>query len=157
MVAKRNTPKNSKKQPKNTSLQSASRIGIGLTTAAVTAAGYYFLFGSEKAEQNRKKVKSWTLRAKAEVLEALEQGKDMTQEEYEALIDSVTSAYSRLKHTTKADLVTFRREMKEHWTGIEKAAKPTTKRSKAATSATKKTKRPARKTTKKTVKKTTKK
>jgi len=138
-----------KKTEKATHLSTSQKVGlgVGLTTAAVTAAGYYFLFGSEKAKQNRKKVKSWMLKAKAEVLEALEQGKDMTQEEYENLIDSVTSTYSRLKDASQTELGAFKREMKEHWRGIEQAAKPTKR-------ATKKT---TRQTTKKTTRKATKK
>ena len=48
-------------------------IGVGLTAAAVAAAGAYFLYGSKNAAQNRTKVKSWMLKAKAEVLEKLEQ------------------------------------------------------------------------------------
>ena len=47
-------------------------LGIGLTAAAVAAAGAYFLYGSKDANKNRKTVKSWMLKAKAEVLEQLE-------------------------------------------------------------------------------------
>ena len=42
--------------------------GVGLTAAAVAAAGAYFLYGSKDADKNRKTVKSWGLKAKAEVL-----------------------------------------------------------------------------------------
>ena len=38
----------------------------------MAAAGTYFLYGSKDAKKNRKAVKSWALKAKAEVLEALE-------------------------------------------------------------------------------------
>ena len=56
-------------------------IGIGLSTAAVAAASAYFLYGSKSAAKNRKTVKSWALKAKAEVLEKLEDAQEMTQEE----------------------------------------------------------------------------
>jgi len=35
-------------------------------------------------------VKSWTLKAKAEVLEGLEKAKDMSKQDYEQLIDKTT-------------------------------------------------------------------
>ena len=44
-------------------------IGVGVSTAVLAAAGGYFLYGSKNAAKNRKQVKSWALKAKAEVLE----------------------------------------------------------------------------------------
>lgn len=118
-----------KKTTKKTSSMSASQkvgIGVGLTAAAVAAAGAYFLYGSEDAPKNRKKVKSWMFKAKAEVLETLEQAEHMSQAEYDKLIDSVSGAYSRLKDASKADIATFKREMKDHWSEIEAVGKPIT-------------------------------
>ena len=99
-------------------------IGVGLTAAAVAAAGTFFLYGSKNAAKNRKAVKSWTLKAKAEVLEKIEQAKEMTQEEYEQLIDTVSTTYAGVKTASKADLSTFKKEMKEHWLQIAKTAAP---------------------------------
>jgi hypothetical protein len=139
-------------------------IGIGLTAAAVAAAGAYFLYGSEDASKNRKKVKSWMLKAKAEVLEQLEEAKEMTQDEYMTLINSVAGAYSTVKTASKADIAAFKKEMKEHWEEIEKTAtkKATKAAKKVAKKATKKApakkaKKAAKKAAKKVTKKTTKK
>lgn len=115
---------------KNDSLSTSKKIGIGvgLTAAAVTAAGAYFLYGSKNAAKNRKSVKSWVLKAKAEVLEKIEDAKEMTREEYESLIDTVANTYATLKNATKSDILEFRKEMKAHWDAIEKetsAAKKT--------------------------------
>lgn len=99
-------------------------IGIGLTAAAVAAAGAYFLYGSKSAAKNRKAVKSWTLKAKAEVLEKLEDAKDMTQAEYLTLIDGVAAAYKDVKSASRNDLATFKKEMKEHWVGIARSVAP---------------------------------
>jgi hypothetical protein len=107
-------------------------IGVGLTAAAVAAAGTFFLYGSKNAAKNRKAVKSWTLKAKAEVLEKIEQAKEMTQEEYEQLIDTVSTTYTGVKDASKADLSTFKKEMKEHWLQIAKTAAPKKKAAKKA-------------------------
>lgn len=139
-----------KKKTQVTSKQAVG-IGVGITAAAVAAAGAFFLYGSKNAAKNRKAVKSWTLKAKAEVLEKIEQAKDMTKEEYEQLIDTVSSAYTGVKNASKVDLSTFKKEMKEHWSNIAKTAigpkKPAVK--KAAKPTVAKAKPAAPKTTKK--------
>ncbi|MEM9337048.1 MAG: hypothetical protein AAGA35_04300 [Patescibacteria group bacterium] len=148
-----------KQNKKSLSTNQQIGIGVGLTAAAVTAAGAYFLYGSKNAARNRKAVKSWMLMAKAEVLESLEDAKEMTQEEYEALIESVAKTYTAVKSASKNDIAAFKKEMKLHWKEIEKTAKPVKK---AATRVVKKaagrvSKKVTKKTAKKSVKKTAKK
>lgn len=126
-------------------------IGVGLTAAAVAAAGTYFLYGSKNASKNRKAVKSWTLKAKAEVLEKLEEAKEMSKEEYEEMINSIAGAYVGLKNASKVDINTFKSEMKEHWKAIEKTAMP---KKKVVKKAVKKA-APVKKVAKKAVKKAT--
>ncbi|MEK7638986.1 MAG: hypothetical protein AAB388_02365 [Patescibacteria group bacterium] len=127
-------------------------IGVGLTAAAVAAAGAYFLYGSKDAAKNRKAVKSWALKAKAEVLETLEEAKEMSQDEYEAVVNAVAGTYAGLKSATKGDIDAFKKEMKQHWGAIAKVAVPKRKMAKKAAK-----KAPAKKTAKKAAKKAVKK
>ncbi len=99
-------------------------LGVGITATALAAASAFFLYGSKNAAKNRKTVKSWTLKAKAEVLEKLEEAKNMSQEEYMALIDGVATVYQEAKSISKNELSTFKKEMKDHWTGIAKSVAP---------------------------------
>lgn len=143
------------KKSKSLSTSQKVGIGVGLTAAAAAAAGAYFLYGSPNATKNRTQVKSWMLKAKAEVLEKLEYAKEMTQAEYETLIDEIAKTYSSLKVASKTDIVDFKKEMKAHWNKISKHA-PVKKSTAAA--AKKTTKKAAKKVTKKTgTKKVTKK
>lgn len=98
--------------------------GVGLGAAAVAAAGAFFLYGSKNAAKNRKQVKSWALKAKADVLEKLEDAQEMTEKEYTDLIKSVSGAYAGAKNASKKDIMEFSKEMKDHWKSIEKAAAP---------------------------------
>jgi hypothetical protein len=154
------------KQNKKTSKKPESHgaaIGVGLTTAAVAAAGAYFLYGSKSAVKNRKMVQSWALKAKAEVLEKLEDAKEMTQDEYEELVGSVAKAYSSAKTASQKDIKAFATEMTDHWKQIEKAAKPLTSTAKRKVKKVAKqvkksaSKKVAKKAAKKVAKKTTKK
>lgn len=160
-------------------------IGVGLTTAVVAAAGAYFLYGSKDAEKNRSKVKSWVLRAKGEVLEAMEKTQHMTEEEFKNLVDTVTAGYDKAQSLSKKEMTDFKKEMLDNWqmlatAGVtamnnnfnmpakkkvarKKVAKKTTakkavkKTVKKAKKAVKKTVKKAKKTVKKTAKKATKK
>ncbi len=102
-----------------TSAQKVS-IGLGLTTAALTAAGAYFLYGSKQSSQNRKKVKGWVLKAKGEVLEALEKAEAITEEEYKALVEAASGAYGTAVKASAGELKDFKKEMGEHWTKLQK-------------------------------------
>lgn len=95
-------------------------IGFGLTAAAVTAAGAYFLYGSKQSVQNRKKIKGWMLKAKGEVLEALEKAESITEEEYKALVETASGAYSTMKNATAGEVKDFKKEMGEHWEKLQK-------------------------------------
>lgn len=96
-------------------------IGLGLTAAAVTAAGAYFLYGSNKAASNRKKVKGWVLKAKGEVLEALENAKEMSEDEYNALVEAASGAYGTMKNASKGEVKDFKNEMHQHWVKLQKS------------------------------------
>lgn len=120
-------------------------LGVGLTAAAAAAAGAYFLYGSKNAPKNRKIVKSWLLKAKAEVLEALEQAGHMTQMEYEQLVDGIAKAYGMMKNVTKGEIADFRKEMKSHWSQIAKSGVVKQAVKKVAGQAAKKAGAPARK------------
>ena len=97
-------------------------IGVGLTATALAAVGGYFFYGSKDAAKNRKMAKSWMLKAKAEVLEGLENAKEMTKEEYEALVAEVVKGYKTAKGASAAELVEFAKNMHGHWKDIEAAA-----------------------------------
>jgi hypothetical protein len=111
------------KTKKNLSSTQKVELAVGITAAAVAAAGTYFLYGSKYAEKNRKKVKSWMLKAKAEALDKLEAAQHMSQQEYDDMIETVAKSYSSVKDATKGDLSAFKKEMKEYWGMIEKKGK----------------------------------
>ncbi len=112
-----------KKSSKGKGLTDAQKVGIGvgLTATALAAVGGYFFYGSKDAAQNRRKAKSWMLKAKAEVLEGLESAKSMTQEEYEALVQNVVKGYKTAKGASARELMDFASDMRAHWKDIERA------------------------------------
>lgn len=122
-------------------------IGVALTTAAVAAAGAYFLYGSPKAAKHRRQVKSWALKAKGEVLEVLEKAGNMTAEEYQEAVENIAAAYGKLQSVSKSELDDFKKEMISHWKQIAKGANGSKKTAK------KSAKKAAKKVAKKAAKK----
>ncbi len=97
------------------------KMGIGLSLAALAAAaaGAYYLYGSDKAATNRKQVKSWMLKMKAEVMDEVENIKDLSQEAYDKAIDKVSEKYAVLKNIDKDELKALAQRMKFHWKEIK--------------------------------------
>jgi len=95
-------------------------IGVGVTAALLSAAGAYFLYGSKDADKNRKKVKSWMLKAKAEVLEGIETAKDMSKEDYDKLVDTSLKMYGKAKTASLEEVAVLTKELKSHWKSLEK-------------------------------------
>ena len=97
--------------------------GGGKLVAALVgaaAAGYY-LYGPTGAA-NRQKVKAWSLKAKADVLEQLEKAKDVSEESYNKTVDKVTAKYAKMKPVGQAEAAKLNRELKRHWGAIKKSA-----------------------------------
>ncbi len=114
--------KSKKDSNQNLSTSQKVGLGIGLTATALAAVGGYFFYGSKDAAQNRRKAKSWMLKAKAEVLEGLERAKHMTKEEYEDLVAQVAKGYKTAKTASGRELLDFAQEMHAHWKEIERTA-----------------------------------
>lgn len=109
---------------KNKSGVSVAGITAGIAAVAAAAvAGGYFLYGKDGAK-NRKKVKGWMLKAKGEVLEQMEKGKDMTEETYHNVIDKVSTKYQAVKDIDPAELQQMVKEMKGHWKSIKNQLSP---------------------------------
>lgn len=146
-----------KKKQEEMSASQKFGIGIGLTTAAVAAAGAYFLYGSDDAAKNRKKVKGWMLKAKGEVLERMEDAKHMTEEEFFALVDKVANSYDKARTLSRKELKDFRQEMVDNWqdlvaSGVTKVLSAEQIAKKEAKSASTKAQKTAKKVTKKATK-----
>lgn len=110
-----------KKTKKSEEMSSGQKIGIGVgvTATMLAAVGGYFLYGAKNAKSNRKKVGSWMLKAKAEVLEGIENVKELTEEDYDKLVDDVMKGYKAARSASVKELSEFASEMKQNWKKIK--------------------------------------
>ncbi len=97
-------------------------FGLGFLAAVVgsVAAGFY-LYGAKDGKNARVKIRAWTLKAKAEVLEKFEKMQEVTEESYQKTVDTVTAKYAKLKDVGEEEAGKLNLELKRHWKEIQKA------------------------------------
>jgi hypothetical protein len=98
---------------------SGAAVGVGLAALAAAAAGAYFLYGKD-ATKRRKQVRGWALRAKGEVLEAIEQLPNINETNYRAMIDRIMRRYQSVRQASPAEVTALSKELKSHWRSIHK-------------------------------------
>lgn len=97
-----------------------NKLGLALGALAALTAGAYYLYGTRDGAKRRENIKGWTLRAKGEVLEKLENLKDVNQDSYNALVDNVVKKYRAVKSVDKEELDELVDDLKRHWKNIKR-------------------------------------
>ncbi len=96
-----------------------AEIGGAITAALLAAsAGAYLL--SEKKDRTR--VKEWAKKARKEVALKAKKAERLGKAGYGAIVDQVLSRYGSLEDVSARDLAAAGRELKSHWSAIEKHA-----------------------------------
>lgn len=101
---------------------SKTGLSVVLGAAALASVGAYFLYGSKRAKKNRQKVKSWALKARAEVLEQIEKVKQIDAKEYKEVIDTVLARYKGVQGVAAREVQQLGTELKNHWSDLQKVA-----------------------------------
>ena len=103
-------------------LNGGEMVGIGATVAALGAAAY-IMFGPD-AKKNKKAIKGWAIKMKGEIIEKLEQAKEITEPVYHKVIDEVSAKYAKAKNIDAKDVELAVVEVKKHWKTMMKDVKP---------------------------------
>jgi hypothetical protein len=105
-------------------------VGVGVAAAAAAAAGgAYWLYGSKHSAKHRKMAKSWMLKARAEVMDAIEKLDDVDKERYIEIVEGVLKNYAKIGATPQ-ELATMMRDFKGAWTHMQGSKKPAKKKAK---------------------------
>jgi hypothetical protein len=107
---------------KNKSLSTGSKeaIGLGIAALAATAAGAYYLYGSTKGKAHLRAVKSWMLKAKADVMDEIGKMKEVNEDAYNEAIAKVAKKYEDIKGMDRAELVELVSRLQGHWKDIKR-------------------------------------
>lgn len=96
----------------------AALMGLGILAASF--AGAYYLYGTKDGAKKKAKIKGWMLKAKGEVLEKLENLKDVNEGSYYDLVSGVMKKYEAVKSIDKVELEKLGADLKKHWKNIKK-------------------------------------
>lgn len=120
-------------------------MGAGLAAAATAGAAAYWLYGAKHSAQHRKMAKSWMLKARAEVLDAVEKLNDIDKEQYIALAERVLKQYGSKAGASAAEMSQMAKDFKSAWVHMQAAQKSGAKGAKTAKRTAKKTAKKAKK------------
>lgn len=129
-------------QNKKSVERKSSAVGLGAATLAAAmagAAGAYWLYGSPDAAKHRKSAKSFMLKARADVLEAVEKINDVDKQGYLKIVDGVVKRYSSVAGITSAEIAQMTRDLKATWTHMHAVRAKAKAAEKASSAAQKKT------------------
>ena len=94
-------------------------VGAGVTAGALVLAGY-LMFGPD-AKKNRKVVRGWAVKMKGEIIEKLEEAKDISEPIYDKIVDSVVAKYSKAKSVDPKEFTAIVADIKKHWKVVTKS------------------------------------
>ncbi len=106
-------------------MSTKTMAAIGAGAAALAAASYYF-FGP-KGEEHRDNLKGWMIKMKGEIIERIEDVKELTEPIYREIVDSVVATYAATSKISKEELETFAERLKGQWKDIAASAVNTKK------------------------------
>ena len=112
-------------------------VGIALASLAAAAAGTLFLYGTKEGKKQRKNIKGFALKAKGEVLEKIEKLKDVNEDTYKEVVNSVLKKYKTLKNQAEevkevsTELMGYWKDIKKHLENISDVKKTKSSKSRA--------------------------
>jgi len=118
-------------------------------TAAAAAAAAYWFYGAKDAAKHRKQAKSFMLKARADVLDAVEAAVEkvgeIDKQKYLAIVNQVVKNYAGKGGATSAQVTQMAKDLKGAWAHMQKASKEANRAGKAAKKVAKKAKKAAKK------------
>lgn len=102
-------------------------VGVGAAAVVAAAAGAYWFYGSKDAAKHRKVARSWMLKARAEVLEAVEmaveKAGELDKDAYMKIVAGVLKNYTKASGVTTEEMQQMTRDMQSAWQHMQKVRK----------------------------------
>lgn len=94
---------------------------IGASIAGLAATAYFF-FGP-KGKQNQKHARAWAIKMKGDIVEKLENVREISEPVYHEIIDSVAAEYEKGKKASREEIGALAKDLKKHWKTISSSAR----------------------------------
>ncbi|PJA36927.1 MAG: hypothetical protein CO183_00825 [Candidatus Zambryskibacteria bacterium CG_4_9_14_3_um_filter_42_9] len=117
----KNTPRPSSGQA--ISKSPTTGMVVGASGIAAAAVGAYWLYGAKHAAKHRKMAKSWMLKTRAEVMEAVEKLENIDKTAYYQMVEDTVKKHTQTVKDSAAVALAIK-EIKAAWPHIQKAVRP---------------------------------
>lgn len=94
---------------------------IGASLAGLAATAYFFL--GKEGKKNQKHAKAWAIKMKGDVVEKLENAREISEPVYHEIIDDVSSDYVKGEKAGSKEVKELAKDLKKHWKTISLVAK----------------------------------
>ena len=105
---------------------SSKKIGLGASIVALTATAIIYLLVGPQGKKNRKILKSWVIKMKGDIVEKLENAKEITQPIFNKIVDEVARKYEKVKNISPTDLTEAVKQIKAQWKSLTKESQDNT-------------------------------
>ncbi len=103
---------------KNNNLSAKTIVALGTSAVALAASSYYFFGPGGKI--HRKKAVGWMVKIKGEIIEQIENAKEISEPIYHNIVDSVLATYVKSGKIAAPELAMLAKTLKGQWKSIVK-------------------------------------
>jgi hypothetical protein len=129
----------------NKGMDTKEEVLIGAGLAALAAGAYFFL--GPKGKKHQKQMRGWMVKMKGEVLEKLEEAKEITEPIYNDIVDSVAKTNAVAGKIPQTEIKALAGDLKRQWRSLSRSLKGQKRTASKRSSRSSAKKRPASKTT----------
>jgi hypothetical protein len=105
----------------NNRIDTKEGVLVGAGIAAIAAGAYFFL--GPKGKKHQKQMKGWMVKMKGEVLEKLEEAKEVTEPIYNDIVDTVAKTNAVAGKIPKAEIAALAEDLKKQWRALNRTGK----------------------------------
>lgn len=117
-----------KKETTKSKSGAAGVVALGASLAGLAASAYFLL--SEEGKKNQRQAKAWAIKMKGDVIEKLENAREVSEPVYHKIIDTVAAKHEKIKKNGPKEVKELAKDLKKHWSFLSDLAampKPKTK------------------------------
>ena len=105
-------------------------VALGASLAGLAASTYFLL--SEEGKKSQKQAKAWAIKMKGDVIEKLENAREVSEPVYHQIIDTVAAKHEKLKKNGPKEVKELAKDLKKHWSFLSDLATMPKPKSKTA-------------------------
>lgn len=109
-----------KKDVKKDKSGAAGAVALGASLAGLAASAYFLL--TKDGKEKKKQAKAWAIKMKGDVIEKLENVREISEPVYHQIIDNVAARHEKIKKNGPKEVKELAKDLKKHWSFLSDLA-----------------------------------